>query len=114
MHDALWGVKRTEGALRCKNFIKGIVGVRLMCCTATSLYMLEGEIARSSFPCRRKPYVANLHRGRTRQSASDAASRSLGQVEPLVTTREILFRARVQMACCGASLAVVAGSSLQR
>ena len=36
------------------------------------------------------PNVANLHRGKTRQGASDVASRSLWQVEAYLTVREIL------------------------
>lgn len=36
------------------------------------------------------PNVANLHRGKKGQGASDAASRSLGQVEAYWTVREIL------------------------
>jgi hypothetical protein len=36
------------------------------------------------------PNVANLHRGKTRQGASDVVSRSLGQVEAYLTVREIL------------------------
>jgi hypothetical protein len=39
------------------------------------------------------PNVSNLHRGKTRQSASDVASRSLGQVEAYLTVREILAEA---------------------
>jgi hypothetical protein len=34
--------------------------------------------------------VANLRRGKTRQGASDVASRSFGQVEAYFTVREIL------------------------
>ena len=36
------------------------------------------------------PNVAYLHRGRTRQSASDVAVRRLGQVEAYLTVREVL------------------------
>jgi hypothetical protein len=39
------------------------------------------------------PNVANLHRGKTRQGASDVASRSLWQVEAYFTVREILAEA---------------------
>ena len=39
------------------------------------------------------PNVANLHRGKTRQGATDVASRSLGQVEAYLTVREILAEA---------------------
>jgi hypothetical protein len=39
------------------------------------------------------PNVANLHRGKTRQGASDVASRSLWQVEAYLTVREILAEA---------------------
>ncbi len=53
-------------------------------------------------------------RGKTRQGASDVALRRLGEVEAYFTVREILLLARAQMACSGASLAVLAGSGLQR
>ena len=43
--------------------------------------------------CYLYPNVANLHRGKTRQGASDVASRSLGQVEAYLTVREILAEA---------------------
>ena len=36
------------------------------------------------------PNDANLYRGKTRQGASDVASRSLGQVEAYLTVREVL------------------------
>ena len=39
------------------------------------------------------PNVANLHRGKTRQGASDVVSRSLGQIEAYLTVREILAEA---------------------
>ena len=39
------------------------------------------------------PNVANLHCGKTRQGASDVASRSLWQVEAYFTVREILAEA---------------------
>jgi len=39
------------------------------------------------------PNVANLHRGKTRQSASDVAARSLGQVEAYFTVRDVLAEA---------------------
>ena len=42
---------------------------------------------------RLNPNVANLHRGKTRQGASDVASRSLGQVEAYLNVREILAEA---------------------
>ena len=39
------------------------------------------------------PSVADLRRGKTRQRATDVASRSLGQVEAYFTVREILAEA---------------------
>jgi len=60
------------------------------------------------------PNVAYLCRGKTRQGAPDVASHRLGQVEAYLTVREILLLARAQMACSGASFAVLAGSGLQR
>ncbi len=39
------------------------------------------------------PNVADLYRGKTRQSASDVAAHSLGQVEAYFTVREILAEA---------------------
>ena len=39
------------------------------------------------------PNVANLHRGKTRQCASDVAAHRLGQVEAYLTVREILAEA---------------------
>jgi hypothetical protein len=49
-----------------------------------------------------------------RQGAPDVIARSLGQAEAYLTVREVLLLARAQMACSGASLAVLAGSGLQR
>jgi len=60
------------------------------------------------------PSVAKLRRVKTRKSASDVAARRLGQDEAYLTVREILLLARAQMACTGASVAVLAGAGLQR
>jgi len=43
--------------------------------------------------CRVNPNVADLYRGKTRQSASDVAAHSLGQVEAYFTVREVLAEA---------------------
>ena len=40
--------------------------------------------------CRVNPNVAYLRRGKTRKSASDVASRRLGQIEAYLTVREVL------------------------
>ena len=56
--------------------------------------MASGELRRGgNHPTYINPNVANLHRGKTRQGASDVASRSLGQVEAYLTVREILAEA---------------------
>ncbi len=39
------------------------------------------------------PNVADLHRGKTRQSATDVAARRLGQDEAYLTVRDILSEA---------------------
>ncbi len=47
-------------------------------------------------PCvllRLYPNVADLYRGKTRQSASDVAAHSLGQVEAYLTVRDVLAEA---------------------
>jgi hypothetical protein len=59
------------------------------------------------------PHVANLHRGKTRQNVPDVAARRLGQDEAYLTVRDILFRARSQMARYHASAAVFTGVGLQ-
>ena len=60
------------------------------------------------------PNVANLCRGKKRQRAPNVVARSLGQAEAYLTVREVLLLARAQVAYSGASLAVLAGSGLQR
>ena len=62
------------------------------------------------------PNVANLLRGKTRQSVPDVAARRLGEDEAYLTPYVISCpkRARSQMACSGASIALLAGGGLQR
>ena len=56
------------------------------------------------------PNVADLNRGKTRQSASGVGAHNLGQDEAYLTVREILFRARSsrQKRDYGASEAILA------
>ena len=60
--------------------------------------------------------VADLHRGKTRQSAPDVAEHCLGQVVAYSTqyVRSWPLRVQAQMVCSGASVAVFAGVGLQR
>jgi hypothetical protein len=51
--------------------------------------------------------------GKTRQSAPNVGARRLGQDEQYLTVREILFRARSQMARYHASAAIFAGVGMQ-
>ncbi|MFA9614624.1 MAG: hypothetical protein ACERK9_11830, partial [Deltaproteobacteria bacterium] len=60
------------------------------------------------------PNVADLHRGKTRQSAPDVAARRLGQVEAYLTyVIACPGRAQPQMVCYGASAAILSGVGLQ-
>ena len=52
--------------------------------------------------------------GKTRQSAPNVGARRLGQDEQYLTVREILFRARSQMARYHASAAILTGLGMQR
>ena len=52
--------------------------------------------------------------GKTRQSAPNVCVRRLGQDEQYLTVREILFRARLQMAHYHVSAAIFAGLGMQR
>ncbi len=54
-------------------------------CPAVATRTLQGRPGLKLYP-----NVVNLYRGKTRQSASDVASRRLGQVEAYLTVREIL------------------------
>ena len=60
------------------------------------------------------PNVAYPRRGKTRQSAPNVGARRLGQDEQYLTVREILFRARSQMALYHASAAIFTGLGMQR
>jgi hypothetical protein len=62
------------------------------------------------------PNVANLLRGKTRQSVPDVAARRLGEDEAYLTPYVISCprRARSQMARYHASAAVLTGVGLQR
>jgi hypothetical protein len=59
------------------------------------------------------PNVADLLRGKTRQSAPDVAARRFGEDEVYLTVRDILFRARSQIARHHASAAILTGVGLQ-
>jgi hypothetical protein len=59
------------------------------------------------------PNVAGLLRGKTRQSVPDVATRRFGEDEAYLTVRDILFRARSQMARHHASAAIFTGVGLQ-
>ena len=60
------------------------------------------------------PNVAYPRRGKTRQSAPNVGARRLGEDEQYLTVREILFRARSQMARYNVSAAIFTGLGLQR
>jgi hypothetical protein len=60
------------------------------------------------------PDVAYPRRGKTRQGAPNVGARWLGQDEQYLTVREILFRARSQMARYHASAAIFTGLGVQR
>jgi hypothetical protein len=51
--------------------------------------------------------------GKTRQSAPSVGARRLGQDQQYLTVREILFRARSQMARYHASAAIFTGLGMQ-
>ena len=60
------------------------------------------------------PNVADLHRGKTRQSVPDVAARRLGQDEAYLTyVISCPRRAQPQMVYYGASAAILSGLSLQ-
>ena len=87
---------------------------RFQSCHCSLVALMEYTVV-ADYSAEANPNVANLHRGKTRQGASDVASRSLGQVEAYLTVRETWpRRARAQMACAGVSLAVLAGSGMER
>jgi hypothetical protein len=63
--------------------------------------------------CKVNPNVAYPRRGKTRQSAPNVGARRLGQDEQYLTVREILFRARSQMARYHASGEIFTGLGMQ-
>jgi len=58
------------------------------------------------------PNIAYPRRGKTLQSAPIVSARRLGQDEQYLTVREILFRARSQMARYHASAAIFTGLAI--
>ena len=60
------------------------------------------------------PNVAYPRREKTRQSAPNVGARRLGQDEQYLTVREILSRARSQMARYHASATIFTGVGMQR
>jgi hypothetical protein len=81
--------------------------------TTFYLQICNKEIKTFWWDARVYPKVAYPRREKTRQSAPNEGARRLRQDEQYLTVREILFRARSQMARYHASAAIFTGLGMQ-